>query len=58
MESEGRVGLPPAYEDADVDSLAQLMGPSIFLLFLVAIVAKTHPCLTPQSAHVRTPYVN
>lgn len=26
MESEGRVGLPPAYEDADVDSLAQLMA--------------------------------
>ena len=26
MESARRVGLPPAYEDADIDALCQLIG--------------------------------
>ena len=33
MESSRRVGLPPAYEDADMDALCQLIGTFFFIFY-------------------------
>jgi hypothetical protein len=54
MESARRVGLPPAYEDADIDALCQLIG----TCDLIPRNTNYHKSLHDNSAHARPPDIH
>ena len=54
MESARRVGLPPAYEDADIDALCQLIG-TYYVGDLIIPEKQIITSLHDNSTHARPP---